>query len=148
MPGDTVTGPQRPTTTGMLGTGKTLTVDGGTVNDGNGGNNYIVTLVHRHHRRDQPGRPDHNGADQHQDLRRMTPARQAYPRWSGLQAGDTVTGLSEIYDNRNAGTGKTLSVDTYTVNDGNGGAQLQRHPGGRHHRRDQPGHPHDNRDHG
>jgi hypothetical protein len=45
----------------------------------------------------------------------------AVPVVSGLEGDDTVTGLSEIYDTRHVGTGKTLSVDTYTVNDGNGG---------------------------
>ena len=36
---------------------------------------------------------------------------------------DTITGLTETYNNQNAGTGKTLSVAaTYTVNDGFGGA--------------------------
>ncbi len=35
--------------------------------------------------------------------------------------GDTVTDLTEVYANDSAGTGKTLSVATYTVNDGNGG---------------------------
>ena len=32
-----------------------------------------------------------------------------------------MTGLSETYDNKNAGTGKTLTVARYTVNDGNSG---------------------------
>jgi hypothetical protein len=32
-----------------------------------------------------------------------------------------VTGLAESYDTPNAGSGKTLSVSPYTVNDGNGG---------------------------
>jgi hypothetical protein len=32
-----------------------------------------------------------------------------------------VTGLAETYDTKNAGTGKTLSVSAYTVNDGNFG---------------------------
>ena len=35
--------------------------------------------------------------------------------------GDTVTGLSETYADKNAGAGKTLSVSGYTLNDGNGG---------------------------
>ena len=45
----------------------------------------------------------------------------ATPTVTGLQTGDTVTGLSETYDNATAGTGKTLSVASYTVNDGNSG---------------------------
>jgi ribosomal protein L30E len=45
----------------------------------------------------------------------------ATPTVSGLQTGDTVTGLAETYDTANAGTGKILSVAAYTVNDGNSG---------------------------
>jgi filamentous hemagglutinin family protein len=48
-------------------------------------------------------------------------ASSGAPTVSGLQGSDTVTGLSQAYDNKNAGTGKTLSVDGYTVNDGNSG---------------------------
>jgi hypothetical protein len=43
------------------------------------------------------------------------------PMATGSMPGDTVTGLAEIYDTPNAGSGKTLSVSGYTVNDGNGG---------------------------
>jgi hypothetical protein len=45
----------------------------------------------------------------------------ATPTISGLQGSDSVTGLVETYDTKNAGTGKTLSVSAYTVNDGNSG---------------------------
>jgi hypothetical protein len=45
----------------------------------------------------------------------------ATPTINGLQGSDTVTGLAETYDTPDAGTGKTLSVSAYTVNDGNGG---------------------------
>lgn len=44
------------------------------------------------------------------------------PTVTGLVGGDTVTGLSQTYADRNVGTGKELSVASYTVNDGNGGA--------------------------
>jgi len=46
----------------------------------------------------------------------------AVPTVTGLQGFDTVTGLIETYDTKNVGTGKTLTVNTYTVNDGNAGA--------------------------
>ena len=46
----------------------------------------------------------------------------AVPTVTGLQGFDTVTGLTETYDTKNVGTGKTLTVNTYTVNDGNAGA--------------------------
>ncbi len=50
-----------------------------------------------------------------------TRSATAIPAVAGLQPGDTVTGLAQIYDSKNAGTGKTLSVSAYTVNDGNSG---------------------------
>ncbi len=45
----------------------------------------------------------------------------AIPTVSGLQGSDRVTGLAETYDNNNPGTGKTMSVSAYTINDGNSG---------------------------
>ncbi len=45
----------------------------------------------------------------------------AVPLVTGLLAADTVTGATETYDTPYAGSGKTLSVAAYTVNDGNGG---------------------------
>ena len=50
-----------------------------------------------------------------------TTSASAIPTISGLQGSDSVTGLAETYDTENAGTGKTLSVSAYTVNDGNNG---------------------------
>ncbi|WP_210546553.1 YDG domain-containing protein [Rhodoferax sp. PAMC 29310] len=46
---------------------------------------------------------------------------EAMPTVSGLKGSDTVTGLAETYDTQNAGTGKTMTVSAYTVNDGNSG---------------------------
>ena len=43
------------------------------------------------------------------------------PTVLGLQSGDSVTGLSEVYADKNAGGSKTLNVQGYTVNDGNSG---------------------------
>jgi filamentous hemagglutinin family protein len=45
----------------------------------------------------------------------------ATPTVSGLQSGDTVSGLMESYDTASVGTAKTLSVTGYTIDDGNGG---------------------------
>ena len=50
-----------------------------------------------------------------------TTSAVAVPIVSGLKGADSVTGLTETYDNKNVGTGKTLSVATYTVNDGSNG---------------------------
>ena len=38
-----------------------------------------------------------------------------------VQTGDNVTGLVQVFDSRNAGPARTLSVSAYTVNDDNGG---------------------------
>lgn len=51
-----------------------------------------------------------------------TTGSAAIPTTTGLLGTDTVSGLSQSYDNKNVGTGKTLSVNAgYVVNDGNGG---------------------------
>jgi len=51
-----------------------------------------------------------------------TTSAAAIPTVSGLQGSDSVTGLAEAYDTKDAGIGKTLNVSAYTVNDGNAGA--------------------------
>ncbi|HWR01025.1 MAG TPA: YDG domain-containing protein, partial [Chlorobaculum sp.] len=56
-----------------------------------------------------------------------TTTASATPTVSGLQTGDTVSGLAESYDTANAGTGKTLSVTGYTVDDGHSGANYSIH---------------------
>ncbi len=40
----------------------------------------------------------------------------------GLLGTDAVTGLAEVYTSRNAGSSRTLGISSYTVNDGNSGA--------------------------
>ena len=41
---------------------------------------------------------------------------------SGLQSGDSINGLSQVFDSKNAGI-RTITVSSgYTINDGNGGA--------------------------
>ena len=50
-----------------------------------------------------------------------TTTAAAIPTVIGLVGDDTVTGLAETYTEANIGTGKTLKVSAYTVNDGNGG---------------------------
>lgn len=51
-----------------------------------------------------------------------TTSSTATPTASGLLFTDSVTGLAETYDTPNTGTGKTMTVSAYTVNDGNNGA--------------------------
>src|SRR2546430_10312662 len=49
----------------------------------------------------------------------------AVPVVTGLAGSDTVTGKAETYDTKNVGTGKTLAVSAYTVNDSNSGANYK-----------------------
>ncbi len=120
---DSVTGQIEVYSSRNVGSGITLSVSAYTVNDGTGGNNYIVTTV-----ANTTGlinkaaltilaRPNTKTFD-------GTTSSVAIPTAAGLQGTDSVTGigLAEVYDNANVGTGKTLSVvGSYTVNDGNGG---------------------------
>jgi len=117
---DTVTGLAEVYDNKNVGTGKTLSVSAHTVNDGNGGANYAVTLVN-----DTTGVINQAAltitALTNNKVYDGSTSAAAVPTVSGIQGLDTVTGLAEVYDNKNVGTGKTLSVSTYTVNDGNGG---------------------------
>jgi filamentous hemagglutinin family protein len=101
------------------GSGKTLTPSA-TIDDGNGGNNYNVTAL-----------SDNTGVI---DKASLTIAATSYtktydgtmsagtPAYSGLQAGDTVTGVAQNYNDKNAGSNKSIVISgDYAVNDGNGG---------------------------
>ena len=50
-----------------------------------------------------------------------TPSAGAKPTTFALFGTDSVTGLAEVYAGKNVGTGLTLTVSAYTVNDGNSG---------------------------
>ncbi len=50
-----------------------------------------------------------------------TTTSASVPTVSGLIGQDSVTGSAEVYADKTAATGKTLSVSAYTVNDGNDG---------------------------
>ena len=98
----------------------TMTVSAYTVNDGNSGNNYTVSTV-TNTTGSISKAPLTITAVTNSKTYDGTNTAAAISTVSGIQTGDSVTGLSETYDNRNAGTGKMLSVATYTVNDGNSG---------------------------
>src|SRR6185436_10618946 len=117
---DTVTGLSETYDNKNVGTGKTLSVASYTVNDGNSGNNYTVSTVTNTTGVINKALLTITATTNTKTYDGNTSAA-AIPTVSGLQGSDTVTGLSETYDNRNAGTGKTLSVAGYTVNDGNSG---------------------------
>ncbi len=121
LSGDSVTGLSESYTDAKAGSGKTLSVNPGyTVSDGNGGNNYIVSVA------------TSTGGVIFQAPLNITvvPNTKAFdgnvtaaaiPTVSGLQGNDTATGLAEVYTDSTAGTGKTLSVSAFTISDGNSG---------------------------
>jgi uncharacterized protein YfiM (DUF2279 family) len=117
---DSVTGLAETYDTKNAGTGKTLSVSAYTVNDGNSGGNYTVNTI-----ASTAGVIDQATltitAAANTKTYDGTTSATATPTTSGLQGSDTVTGLAETYDTKNAGTGKILSVSAYTVNDGNSG---------------------------
>ena len=102
---------------------RTLSVDVGyTVEDDNGGANYIV---------DDTGTVAGSISQAPLDITAVTQARQYNGTTSStgtptlgsgqVQTGDGVTGLAQAFDSRNVGP-RTLSVSAgYSVNDGNGG---------------------------
>ncbi|MDM7998974.1 MAG: YDG domain-containing protein [Dehalococcoidia bacterium] len=98
--------------------GKTVTIIGLVLTGADAGNYYLAppTTTANITKADltitaQPNTKTYDG----------TTSAAALPIVTGLLPGDTVTGLAETYDNANVGTGKTLSVTAYTVNDGNSG---------------------------
>ena len=102
------------------GTGKTL-LAAGSVNDGNGGNNYTVTLV-ANTTGSVTARAITVTAASGSKVYDGTTSSAALPAITGgsLAVGDTPA-FSETFDTRNAGTGKTLTA-AGSVNDGNGGS--------------------------
>ena len=100
---------------------KTLRVIAYRINDANNGGNYSVTT----------GVPTTGTiatapliitATTNTKTYDSTATAGATPTVSGLQDGDSVTGLGEAYAYARAGTGQPLNVNGgYTVNDGNGG---------------------------
>ncbi|MBI3174655.1 MAG: right-handed parallel beta-helix repeat-containing protein, partial [Chloroflexi bacterium] len=102
-----------------VGTGKTLTPYG-TVNDGNGGNNYVVTFVHV-----ATGRINARAitvtATTDTKTYDGTNASNGTPSITSgaLQDGDTAA-WTQTFNNKNVGANKTLTP-AGAINDGNGG---------------------------
>ena len=107
----------------VLGTnGSTLSVTGYTVNDGNSGADYTVT-THTALGTITPAALDISAVT---DSRQYdgTTASSGTPTVGTLYSTDTVTGLVQAFASRHVlgANGSTLSVTSYTVNDGNSGA--------------------------
>ncbi|WP_443751327.1 YDG domain-containing protein [Asticcacaulis solisilvae] len=97
---------------------RTLLVNGYTVNDGNGGGNYTVATQTASGAIAKAALTLTASSDS-KTYDASTTSTGAISV-SGLKGSDTVTGTSQVFDSKNAGA-RTLLVNGYTVNDGNGG---------------------------
>jgi sugar lactone lactonase YvrE len=115
---DTVTGLAEVYADKNVGSSKTLSVSAYTVNDGANGGNYAVSKI--------AGNGAINAAPltitaaANTKTYDSTVTASAAPAFTGLMPGDNAT-ATESYDTKIVGTGKTLSVATYTITDGNSG---------------------------
>ncbi len=119
--GDSVTGLSQ--TYDSRNAGARTLVPSGTVNDQNGGNNYLVSFVNATGTI-TPAQLTITAQSNTKTYDGNT-SSLTLPQYSGIQTGDSVTGLLQTYDTANAGTGKMLSVSAYTVTDGNNGANYK-----------------------
>ena len=101
----------------LVGKGNTL-IPSGSINDGNGGLNYSVTLVSTNGRIDP--RPITVTAVADSKLYDGTAVSTAAPVITGELASGDLPNFTQAFDNKNPGTGKTLTPSG-SINDGNGG---------------------------
>ena len=121
--GDSLTGGNFAFTDKNAGTGKTVTVSSVSVNDGNGGGNYIVSYANN-------TTSTINKANLAIGSQLSAPYRQYDGTTSAdatavaqntLYGTDSISGGTFTYDNKNYGIGKTVTTSNVTVSDGNGG---------------------------
>lgn len=99
---------------------KTVTVSGVTVNDGNGGGNYAVAFADNTTSTINKASLTLDAANDTRTYNGLT-SSVGVVTFSGLQPGDALSGLTQSFDSKNAGS-RTLTVDAgYVLNDGNGG---------------------------
>ena len=104
---------------GNVGSGRTVQISGLDINGADAGN---YTLVAPTTTASITAAPLTITAVADSKTYDSTTTSSATPTVAGLQGSDTVTGLVQTYDTPDAGTGKTLNVSAYLVNDGNNGA--------------------------
>ncbi|MBN9421294.1 MAG: filamentous hemagglutinin N-terminal domain-containing protein, partial [Candidatus Accumulibacter sp.] len=119
--GDTLSGGSFAFTDRNAGSGKTVRVSGVTINDGNGGNNYTVSYADNTASTiDKAALTVTTGAVT-KTYDGTTAAAGSAIVSGGQLFGDTLSGGSFAFTDRNAGSGKTVRVSGVTINDGNGG---------------------------
>ena len=102
------------------GTGKSLTASGLVMADGNGGNNYSVSYVTNSQGVITPALLTVT-AQADSRVYDGTTASSAAPVVSGATYDTVGTAATQSFDNRNAGTGKSLTAAGLVMADGNGG---------------------------
>ncbi|MES2276520.1 MAG: MBG domain-containing protein [Bacteroidota bacterium] len=120
--GDVIaTNPTQIFDTKNIGSGKTLTAAGLVITDGNSGNNYVVSYV-----TNTTGKITTKAINvtAQTDTKTYdgTNASSVIPVTDALATGDAIaTAPTQTFDNRNAGTGKTLTAAGLVITDGNNG---------------------------
>ncbi|MDI7776391.1 YDG domain-containing protein [Asticcacaulis sp. EMRT-3] len=114
---DTVTGATQSFDSKNAGS-RTLTVGGYTINDGNSGGNYTVSTTTASGTISKAALTLAAVTDS--KTYDASTASTGTVGVSGLQGSDTVTGATQSFDSKNAGS-RTLTVGGYTINDGNSG---------------------------
>ena len=105
-----------------VGSGKIINIKSGyVINDGNGGNNYIVNLQSSTAGVITPATLNLTAAADSKVYDGNLSSAAAV-LISGLASSDSIGNLTQTFTDRNAGTGKTLNVQLgYVINDGNSG---------------------------
>ncbi len=103
------------------GIGKTLTASGLVMNDGNGGANYSISYANNTTGVITPAALTVTAVADSRAYNGGTTSAAA-PAISGTLFDLVGTAATQTFDNRNAGTGKTLTAGGLVMNDGNGGA--------------------------
>jgi hypothetical protein len=116
---DTVTGLSETYSNKNAGSGKTINA-AGSVNDGNGGANYAVSFVASTAGVIRARAITVTAATNSKQYDGTTIAAAKPTINSGGLVGSDTSAFTETYDNKNVGTGKTLTA-AGSVNDGNGG---------------------------
>jgi trimeric autotransporter adhesin len=105
------------------GTGKTVTISGMSVNDGNGGGNYRVTYVDNTSSSIDRASLIVSASDVVKTYDGTTTASGTAVATGGttLFGSDSLSGGAFAFIDKNAGTGKAVTASGVTINDGNGG---------------------------
>ena len=121
---DTLSGGSFAFTDPNAGSGnKTVTASGVTVNDGNGGGNYVVTYVNNTTSTINPAQLTFNGTIADKTYDGTTAATLSGYTLTGLVGDQTLdaSASSAAFADKNAGIGKAVSISGITLSDGTNG---------------------------